>query len=144
MDTDRPATYNYGELADRIEQVLGERPSLSALRAAAAKARVTSSTQSMPRLTAGMPPPLPARSRTSPAEFSIEEVESWLKNHPRLVQQDAQSALAAELSRGGDIDQAVQRARDAGLSWRRITETLTMSDGQPRSVAGVHKRFRRS
>ena len=62
----RPATYSYKELAARIDQVLGERPSLSALRAAAAQERRTSTTLSRPRLTVGMPAPLPPTSRTTP------------------------------------------------------------------------------
>lgn len=139
---DRTATYSYEELADRIEQVLGERPSRSALRAAAAKERIARSTQSVPRLTAGMPRPLPAPTRTAPAAFSAEQVEAWLANHPRLVHDQALRQLSAALARGDDVETAVHQARSTGLSWRAITAALSEHDGQPRSVAGVHKRYR--
>ena len=115
MSEPRGATYGYEELAARIEQVLGERPSPSALRAARAQGRRTKSTLTKPRLTVGLPASLPAPSRTAPAAFDIEEVERWLAGHPRLAH---------------------------GLSWRTITSLLVAHDGQVRSIAGVHKRYR--
>lgn len=142
VSTDQPATYDYESLANRIEQVLGDRPSRSALRAAAAQARRTSTTQARPRLTLGMPAPLTQTSRTSPARFSAAEVEAWLRSHPRLAWIEAMNRFRDELSRGDDVPSVVARARAAGLSWRHITSALNAYDGGHRSMAGVHKRYR--
>ena len=67
--------YTYLQLADRMEQVLGARPSLSSLRAAASEARRTQSVRRRPRLTLGMPAPQPSPSPTAPALFSQAEIE---------------------------------------------------------------------
>ena len=142
VSTGRPATYTYAELAERIEQVLGERPSQSALRAAAATARRTDHTQTRPRLTVGMPAALPASSRTAPAAFSAAAVEQWLEQHPRRAWNAAVTELARALADGRDPQQAIRSAREAGLSWRHITAALSASDGRTRSVAGVHKAYR--
>ncbi|GAA4995374.1 hypothetical protein GCM10023317_24570 [Actinopolymorpha pittospori] len=142
VSTDRPATYSYKELAARIEQVLGERPSLSALRAAAAQGRRTSSTLSRPRLTVGMPAPLPPTSRTAPAAFSAEAVEAWLQDHPRLAWNQAMSEIHDALARGDDVEAVVGKALADGLSWRHITAALNAHDDRQRSIAGVHKRYR--
>ncbi len=66
--------YTYLQLADRMEQVLGARPSLSSLRAAASEARRTQSVRRRPRLTLGMPAPQPSPSPTAPALFSQAEM----------------------------------------------------------------------
>lgn len=139
------ATYSYREVADRVEEVLGERPSLSALRAAAAVARRTPTTQGRPRLTAGMPAPVPARSKTSPAAFSQRKVEAWLRRHPRRVRAAAFEALVASASNPrARLEVAVRKARAAGLSWRVVAEGITEGSGVPHSPAGVHKAFRDS
>ncbi|WP_301485880.1 hypothetical protein [Intrasporangium sp.] len=137
------ATYSYREVADRVEEVLGERPSLSALRAAAAVARRTPTTQGRPRLTAGMPAPAPARSKTSPAVFSQRKVEAWLRRHPRRVRAAAREALVASAANPRSrLEVAVRKARQAGLSWRVIADGITEGSGVTHSLAGVHKAYR--
>lgn len=129
-------------LADRIEEVLGERPSMSALRAAAAKDRRTGSTLPRPRVTVGMPPRLPATSRTAAAEFDVAAVEAWLAHHPRLPWQRAVAEMSESLSRGVSEEQVVATALQAGLPWRTVAAELHAYDGRDRSVAGIHKRYR--
>jgi hypothetical protein len=138
----RRATYGYEELAARIEQVLGERPSPSALRAARAQSRRTESTLTKPRLTVGMPAPLPAPSRTAPAAFDVEDVERWLAGHPRVAWKQAVAQAEQALARGEDVESVISQALAHGLSWRTITTVLVEHDGQSRSTAGVHKRYR--
>lgn len=137
------ATYSYREVADRVEEVLGERPSLSSLRAEAAVARRTPTTQGVPRLTAGLPAPMPARSQTAPAAFSQRKVEAWLRRHPRRVRAAALDALVASASNPrARLAVAVRKAREAGLSWRAIAEGITEGSGVTHSLAGVHKAYR--
>lgn len=136
------ATYSYAVLADRIEEVLGERPSLSALRAAAAADRRTGSPLARPRVTVGMPRPLPATSRTAAAEFDATEVEAWLADHPRRQWQRAVEEMKRDLSRDMPEEQVVASALNAGLSWRTVTAELHAHDGRGRTVAGIHKRYR--
>lgn len=138
----RPATYGYEELASRIEEVLGERPSRSALRAAGAQGRRTGSTATKPRLTVGMPAPRPAESRTAPSAFDVEEVETWLENHPRLVWSRAVRDAQEALQRGDDVEKVIAGALGRGLSWRTVTALLVEHDGHARTLAGVHKRYR--
>jgi hypothetical protein len=138
----RRATYGYEELAARIEQVLGERPSPSALRAARAQSRRTESTLTKPRLTVGMPAPLPAPSRTAPAAFDVEDVERWLAGHPRVAWNQAVAQAEQALARGEDVESVISQALAHGLSWRTITTVLVEHDGQSRSTAGLHKRYR--
>lgn len=142
MSEPRRATYGYEELAARIEQVLGERPSPSALRAARAQSRRTESTLTKPRLTVGMPAPLPAPSRTAPAAFDVEDVERWLAGHPRVAWNQAVAQAEQALARGEDVESVISQALAHGLSWRTITTVLVEHDGQSRSTAGVHKRYR--
>ena len=142
MSDPRKATYGYEELAARIQEVLGERPSRSALRAARAQSRRTEATLTKPRLTVGMPAPLPAPSPTAPATFDVEEVERWLVSHPRLAWNKAVEQAERALVRGDDVELVIARALAQGLSWRTITSLLVAHDGQARSTAGVHKRYR--
>ena len=142
VSTPRPATYSYDELADRIEEVLGERPSNSALRAAPAQSRRTTSTLSKPRLTVGMPAPLPATSRTAPATFSAKDVEAWLAQHPRLAYNEAVLQARSGLNDGSPVEEVLAQALRNGLSWRTITSLLVEHDGQARSTTAVHKRYR--
>ena len=142
MSEPRRATYGYEELAARIEQVLGERPSPSALRAARAQGRRTKSTLTKPRLTVGLPASLPAPSRTAPAAFDVEDVERWLAGHPRVAWNQAVAQAEQALARGEDVESVISQALAHGLSWRTITTVLVEHDGQSRSTAGVHKRYR--
>ncbi len=136
-------TYSYRELAERVEEVLGDRPSLSALRASASASRRSATTQGWPRLTAGMPAPKPSKSRTAPAAFSQREVEVWLRRHPRLAATKAYDALVTATGKPRSrLEVAVRKARSAGLSWRLVAEAVTEGSGLPHSTAGVYKAFR--
>ena len=95
-----------------------------------------------PRLTVGMPAPLPAPSRTAPAAFDVEDVERWLAGHPRVAWNQAVAQAEQALARGEDVESVISQALARGLSWRTITTVLVEHDGQPRSTAGVHKRYR--
>ncbi|WP_043650846.1 hypothetical protein [Cellulosimicrobium cellulans] len=139
MSAKRRATYGYAEVAERIEQELGVRPALSTLRAATAKAE--ESTKSSPRVTAGMPAPLPSSARTVPAQFDRAAIERWLRRHPRKLERRAVEEAAAALSRGDAEADVVAKARADGLSWRAITEILNNHDGRARSTSAVHKRY---
>lgn len=135
--------YSYEQLAGRIGEVLGETPSLSTLRAAASTARRSRSVQSRPRLTYGMPAPEPAMSRTAAARFSVSEVEAWLADHPRLRFIQAAEELRTAL-RQDDVptEDAVARARRAGLTWAQITEELARERGDQRTRVGIWKAYR--
>lgn len=136
-------TYGYRELADRIEQVLGVRPSLSTLRAARSETRRTKASSSRPRITYGMPLPRQTGGPTSPAAFSVREVEAWLKRHPRSQWANTYDRLVAVAGKpSARVDASVARARRAGLSWRQIAQALTDGSGVRHSPAGVHKRYR--
>ncbi len=143
MSSEGPATYSYRDVADRIEQVLGERPSTSALRAASTKDRHTPDTKSRPRLTVGMPRPLPAPSPTTPAAFAVDEIECWLAAHPRRILNRAAQEAEEATRRGEPVESVVTAALSKGLTWRAITAALNAGDGGRRSTAGVYKRFRR-
>lgn len=130
--------YSYGQLADRIEQELGVRPALSTLRAAAARA--SSARDYPPRITAGMPAPLPPR--THPARFAVTEVDSWLRHHPWRVQQERLAILTRAVPRGpARVKEAVVKARAAGASWTAVTAAL-QAGGWPYGRAHTHQLFR--
>lgn len=136
-------TYTYRQLADRIETELGERPSLSALRAAAATARRTSSPRPRPRLTAGMPKPLPAPAITSPALFSQAAVDRWLLRHPlRGWSRAYQQLVTRSANSRTPLAIAVRQARSAGLSWRQIARAVSEGTGTAHSPAGLHRAYR--
>lgn len=142
----RPAgTYNYTELATRIEQVLGTRPSVQTLRAAVARPGRATAAGKPPRLTAGMPRPIrhPEQGYASrPALFSSAEVEQWLAVHPLLARRSSYEQAERALASGVDVDTVVAEARRGGLSWREITALLAEVEGQPHTAAGVHRRYR--
>ena len=140
MTTPTPATYSYDQVAERIEQVLGERPSKSALRAAPLRQRHTRGRR--PGLTAGMPAPLPSPSKTIRARFSAAAVEEWLAVHPRLEWARAVHEAKVGLAAGQPTETVVTAAFAGGLSWRQITAILNEHDGGHRSVSGVHKSYR--
>jgi hypothetical protein len=136
-------TYGYEELATRIEQELGVRPSPSALRAAAAASRRTSTTQARPRVTAGLPTPRPKPYRTSPAVFSADEIDAWLADHPRWHWMAAVGQFRAVLQDPMvPTRQAVAQGRSLGLTWAQITEGLRDVRQDTRVRAAIHKAYR--
>ncbi len=138
-----PATYSYEQLAARIEEVLGVRPSLSTLRAAAAEARRTPTSRARARITVGLPAPLPTASRTAPVHFDATLIEAWLAEHPRLIWMRASERFRQRLERGEDVDTVVRQALSEGLPWRTITSLLHDRGGEPGTLAGIHRRYRR-
>lgn len=135
-------TIGYRELADRIEVALGHRPALATLRAASSTTRRTPGVRPRPRITVGMPAPLPAEHRTTPARFRVDDVDAWLHDHPLRAANRHTAEFRERIAAGVDEGQAVALARADGLTWRQITAELISLDGKPRSVAGVHKRHR--
>lgn len=128
--------YTYIELADRIAAELGERPSLSTLRAAGAVS--DHGTNSRVRITAGMPAPEP-QTVDGRAVFRASAIEQWLRRHPRRAQQAARDRLqAASEARRPD---AVARARQAGLSWQEVVDVINAADGTTRTRQWAQQRF---
>lgn len=129
-------TYRYPDVAARIEAVLGVRPSLTTLRAAAAEQTRTGLRPGHERITAGLPRPLPTPPGVA-AEFDQAAIEEWLADHPRLRRARAAAAAAAAIA-AGDVETAVvAQARAAGVSWARIVEILVDHDGKRRTVPGI-------
>ena len=130
--------YTYAELADRIAAELGERPSLSTLRAAGATA--SHGTNSRVRITAGMPPPA-AHTVDGRAVFRATAIEQWLRRHPRRAQQAARDRLqtASPARRAAAVD----RARQAGLSWQEVVDVINAADGTARTRQWAQQRFGR-
>lgn len=129
-------TYRYTDVAARIEAVLGVRPSLTTLRAAAAEQTRTGLAPRHDRITAGMPRPL-ATPPGAAAEFDQEAIDTWLSGHPRRRRAQAEEAAVAALSAGSPEVVVVSNARAAGVRWARIVEILVDHDGRRRTIAGV-------
>lgn len=129
--------YTYTELAEQIEVVLGVRPSLSTLRAAAAA--TGRGTNSRVRITACMPLPRPGLSDDGHAVFAAGAVDRWLAHHPRRrVAREQERLGRAAVSRR---DVAVVRAREAGLSWQQIADAVAAADGRAYSRQWAQQRW---
>ncbi len=133
--------YSYEDLADRIEAVLGERPSLSSLRAAPAEDQRRGAKKGRPRITAGMPRPRPSATRTSPARFAPEDIEAWLADHPRRRWDAARQLAGERLAQGHDEEEAVRLALEDGLSWAAIAEVLSTHEGRTVAKSSAYFRF---
>lgn len=109
--------YGYVQIADRIHEELGIRPALSTLRAGAARKGLA--VDYPPRITAGMPAPLPPR--THPARFDADVI----RNHPWRTQRERLDVLTHTASRDTEgLRRTVADARAAGGSWSAITTAL--------------------
>jgi DNA-binding NarL/FixJ family response regulator len=135
----RARTYSYADIAGRIEEVLGERPLISVLRAAAA--RSSHGTNSRVRITAGMPAPM-GRDGREPI-FRATEIERWLAHHPRLAVQAEMTRLAQTFAGTNRRERAVARARVSGLSWQQIADALGTADDRVYTRQSVHQSFGR-
>ena len=142
--TTEPATYDYLELADRIEAALGQRPALSSLRAArtADRRRAAPRSWRRPSLTTSMPDPVPASSPTAPARFDAGAIETWLANHPCRTWDAAVDAARERLASGDPVETVVAQVLEAGLSWQVITEVISAHDQRVWTKAGIHKKYR--
>lgn len=137
------SAYTWEQLADRVYEVIGQRPARATVRAGVAYAQ-----QGIPRtrrgLLAGMPAPEPAVSRTAPSRFDAQKVEAWLAEHPVLQERAAAQALRRALVKpGADVDAAVGQARRDALSWARITAVLNdVGDARTRqAVFAAYRHF---
>lgn len=135
-------TYTYEQVADLIQRVLGVRPALSTLRAAAAKQQRSPASARHSRLTAGMPAPYRVKSG-APSVFLADEIDAWLNDHPQLRHDAAREQLLADVRAGRPESLAVDDARSRGMSWAAIASTLQSSDGRRRSRQGMHQAYQR-
>lgn len=129
----------YEQLASRIETVLGTRPALSTLRAAAA------TRTRRPRrsdLTAGMPAPLPERDSHHRTVFDSPAIEEWLHTHPRLQIRHHQQRLTAAAR--SERSTAVAAARAAGLSWQQVADACAAADATSYTKQWAQQRFGRA
>lgn len=134
--------YTYPQVADRIEEELGVRPSLSSLRAEAAESRRRARRGGLPRLTMGLPDPEPRASTTAVVHFSRTTIETWLRRHPRRRYEAARQAVTTAASGPKrQLEVAVRRARRAGVSWTHITEALSAGSSSPANRSWTHRRF---
>lgn len=132
-----PDSYTYNQVADRIAEVLGVRPSASTLRAgssATGEGRLTGRV----RVTAGMPAPRRGLVDRR-AVFDAAAIEGWLANHPHRAQRRA--VVALEQAPTFDLDIAVAGARAAGLSWAQVAAALTITTGVSRTRQWAQWRF---
>lgn len=133
--TDPP--FSYPELADRIQQVLGIRPSPATLRAAAA-------TSTRPgrgtAITTGMP--TPTRDRAGRAQFDAAAINTWLQRHPQLEIRRHQQTLAT--APRAERPTAVATARSVGLSWQEIADACGAADDTTYTRQWAQQRFGRT
>lgn len=131
----------YQQVADLIEERLGQRPTTSALRHA--QANNQRSRRSYSSLTAGMPPPLQTRGRRGARLFDRAAIEEWVTTHPLLTQATWQAEL--ERTRGGEARAGlVHRARAAGLSWQAIATALGRADATTYTRQAAQQRYGRT
>lgn len=142
VTVDEAGTLTTAEVMDLIEASLGERPSQTTMLKAMPDRSRTPNARI--RLTAGMPQPL--RGRTGAAGSRVwdrAEIESWLREHPRLQRARARETLAAAWAQEGSRAPVVRVARDAGMSWAEIAEVVGEVEGRRVSRQAMCERFRR-
>ncbi|MCO7221542.1 hypothetical protein [Klenkia sp. PcliD-1-E] len=132
-----PDSYTYDQVADRIADELGIRPTTSTLRAGFS-ATGDGRTTGRVRITAGMPAPRPLLVNRR-VVFDAAAIEAWLANHPHRALNRAVAAL--EQAPAGRLDAAVASARAAGLSWAQVAAALTTSTGMSRTRQWAQWRF---
>lgn len=138
---DQPADsfLTYEDLAALIEERLGERPTLSALRSETARPRPTARVS----VTAGLPrPSQPGRNPSRPTLFSRPEVLEWLEHHPRRRLEQLAAALEAT-EPGPDRDELILTARRQAMSWKRIAAALSRRPGETYTAQGLQQRLSR-
>lgn len=129
----------YDQVAARIERVLGVRPAVSTLRKEhSTNARTSHRNLSKARIATGLPAPI-AESPGMPSLFSAQAIDKWLADHPQTAAKSIRRALMASTSR--TRARAIERAREAGMSWEMIAEALTEADGSPITRQALYKRY---
>lgn len=130
---------SYTELAERIHQVLGHRPAVATLRAAAATRDRYSRTAGV---TTGMPAPLDARDAAGRAQFDASAIDAWLERHPQLTIRRHQRAVSeASLAQRAE---AVGAARAAGVSWQEVADACGAADHRPYTRQWAQQRYGRA
>lgn len=134
------AVYTVEQVQDRIEELLGERPTAAAIHLEGARGSATPNARV--RITAGLPAPINPGGR--PLRYPAGLVEAWLDQHPRVHQHTALHQLGVALrssDAGSARKEAVRSARAAGLSWAQVAATVADIDGRPITRQAVAKRF---
>lgn len=131
------AYYTVVDVQDRIEGVLGERPTVGAIHLEGVRAGTVPNARV--RITAGLPNPVNPGER--PLRYRARDVESWLEEHPRLTRDTARQALARAIAEAGDRQALVDNARTAGLSWAEIADVFAEVDQRPITRQAVAKRY---
>lgn len=138
-------TYSVTQVADRIESVLGQRPTDNAILLGAGRQRPARGGSRS--LVAEIPASL---HHDGPRAWRAEDIEAWLAEHPILRLQNArqrfQDAYRAGLESNVWLEhaQAVWTAQDAGMSWAQIAEAIGEVTGRPIARQSVAKRYNRA
>ena len=142
--------YSVEDVAERINERFGERPTANQIYKAAAAATAPRGRSVGTSLVAGMPAPVqrPEDSRAA-LSWDREGIERWLSDHPRarmqtaLAELDARAAeLAASGRRAGEIAM-VQWARSQELSGAQIAAALSKARGVTITRQAVAQRYSR-
>lgn len=126
----------YQEVADRIEEVFGERPTYTMLRFAVSS---PSTKKVGPGLTTGLPAPVSAPGKG--VRFSAREIEDWIAHHPRRRHDELMGSIIEAPPE--QRDQVIISARDEGLSWEAIAQAISTATGTTYTKQGAQKKYGR-
>jgi len=139
------------DVADRIAEQLGERPTANQIYKGASAAGTPRGRSVRMSIVAGLPAPVerPSEVSRSALSWDADDIERWLANHPRVRMQkalDELDARAAELAssgrRAGEIAM-VEWARSQELSWAQIAAALSKARGVTVTRQAVAQRYSR-
>lgn len=126
----------YAEVADRIEEEFGERPTYTMLRFAVSS---PSTKKVALGLTTGLPAPVSPPG--TGVRFSAKEIEDWITQHPRRRHDELMhSIIEAPAERR---DQVIITARHEGLSWEGIAQAISTATGTSYTKQGAQKKYGR-
>lgn len=143
--------YSVEDVADRIAEQLGERPTTNQIYKGVSAAGAPRGRSVRLSVVAGLPAPVERPSEVSRAALSwdADDIERWLADHPRVRMQKALDELAARADalaesgrRAGEIAM-VEWARSQGLSWAQIAAALSKARGAPVTRQAVAQRYAR-
>lgn len=126
----------YQEVADRIEEAFGERPTYTMLRFAVSS---PSTKKVGPGLTTGLPAPVSAPGKG--VRFSAREIEDWIARHPRRRHDELMRSIIEAPPE--QRDQVIRSARDEGLSWEAIAQAISTATGTTYTKQGAQKKYGR-
>lgn len=131
--------YSLPEVAVRIQDVLGERPSDFAMYHAGSGRPVRAGSRS---LVAGMPA---ASNLGGSRSWPVDHIEAWLGAHPILQLRAARDHLATDLRAAGQDwsaqARAVEDAKAQGCSWAEIAQVIEQVTGRRISRQAVAARY---